>query len=124
MALGLHKLRRLAALSAVLAAAASLTLPAVAQAQTCPADLSNLIGQIQTASLQPLLTESLDDRVTREGGVAAAIANSQARLDRLNQFKAQMKADDDDATRQSVDESILIVTSRLQALVCRQANSP
>ena len=103
---------------------ASLALASSCHAATCPADLSNLIGQVQTVALQPMLTESIDDRVTREGGLAAAIANAQARLDRLTLFKSQMKDADDDATKLSVDESIVIVTSRIQALTCRRTTAP
>jgi hypothetical protein len=111
---------RLRAVFAATTLFSALGLGAGAHGQTCPANLARSVGQIQTPSLQPLLTESLDDRISRFGGLDQTIASSQQTLARLTAFRSKLRPTDDPAMRQAVDETILVVTQRLQALNCRK----
>lgn len=99
----------------------ALAVAAGAQAQACPADLSSLIGQVQTPSLQPQLTESLDDRVARDGGLEQSITIATDSLTSLSDFQGRMKASDDETTKRTVYERLLVISARLDALKCRRA---
>lgn len=113
--------RALALLSACFVAAA-LASPEVVQAQTCPADLTSLTGQIQTPDLQALLTVRIDDMVAAAGSLDQAITNLSQRLDRFSAMQANRGNADDATTRQYIDDAVTVATAQLQALQCRKSN--
>ncbi len=105
----------LAALAATTVASA-----AQAQAQSCPPDLSSLVGQIQTSDLQQMLTKSIDTVVADAGGLTQAITNANAALARVTATQANLGNAETDATRQYVNDEVVVFTARLNALTCRQ----
>lgn len=94
----------------------------VAHAQACSIDLSALVGQIQNPNLQPLLTEHLDDRIATEGGLEQSIVLAQQRLDSLTAFRNGLGPDDSADVRSSVDQTIVVISARLDALICRRGS--
>ncbi|HEX7761139.1 MAG TPA: hypothetical protein VF459_16655 [Caulobacteraceae bacterium] len=109
-------------LIALLGGGALAGLPNAAMAQSCPANLAALSGQIQTPDLQTVLSISIDDIITQAGGLDQAIINTSQRLSRFSAIQANLGNADDDATRLYVNESVVVVTAQLQALQCRKGS--
>ena len=112
--------RRCWPLALIALAATTVAGAAQAQSQSCPADLSGLAGQIQTNDLQPVLTTPIDTVVANAGGLTQAIANANAALARVTAAQANLGNADTDATRQYVNDEVVVFTARLNALTCRQ----
>lgn len=90
-----------------------------ARAQSCPADLSALSGQISTPAFQPALTMPVDQMITNAGGLDQAIAEAQQALSELSAVKARNIAENMDPGA-PLNDAILILTSELSAFQCRR----
>src|SRR5579859_8207905 len=93
----------------------------VAQAQaSCATDLSALQGQVQSQSLQPMLSETIDEIVADSGGLDQAIANAQQEIATLSTERDQLPPDTPADQVQLFNDNILIVQTGLDALQCRK----
>ncbi len=114
--------RSAATLIALLGGGALAALPNAAAAQSCPANLTALSGQIQTPDLQAILSVSVDDIIAQAGGLDQAITNASQRLARFSAMQTNLGNADDAATRLYINEAVVVVTAQLQALQCRKAS--
>ncbi|MGA0601553.1 hypothetical protein ACO2Q3_12690 [Caulobacter sp. KR2-114] len=91
-----------------------------AQAQSCPADLSNLLDQVQTPELRDLASTPLDTIISRSGGIDQAISLTQTAVDHLTTLHANPGNATDPTTLAYINEAYLVETAELHALQCRK----
>ena len=91
----------------------------MANAQTCPHDLSSISGAIQTPALRPLLATDLDAVVAHEG-LEASLSHAEARLSDLHQRSDQLPANAPPEVRAGLSDATLIAQTTLDALRCRR----
>lgn len=90
----------------------------VGAAQSCPADLTALKGQIQTSGLQARLSLPMTTIIENAGGLDQAIARTTAALAVVQARRATAASEGRDTT--ALDDTILIFTRQIEALECRK----
>jgi hypothetical protein len=92
-----------------------------AAAQSCPADLTGISGQVQTPDIQAMLTTTMDTIIADDGGgLDQAIAVTDAKLSQMQATLQSLTADDDPATRLYVIDTITMFQAEISAMTCRR----